>query len=238
MAPEARVALLETGPARASLLSDVPLGIAVLVPYRSARNYGYQTAPQPGFGGRRGCQPRGRGLGGRSLINAMIDVRGQPDDYAAGGPRAARAGVGRTAPDFKRSEDDARGADMARRGGPLHVSERQLTATPRPRLLFRRRSRRASRARRFQRCAAGGRRGLINCSSAMGRRYNAARAYLEAGPSRPKLAVFSDCRARQIVFDGRRAVGVVCEAAGRLRDASRASARSSSARGRSARRNC
>ena len=58
------VALIETGPAKASLFSDVPLGIALLVPFRSKHNYAYATEPQAGLGGRRGFQPRGRGLGG------------------------------------------------------------------------------------------------------------------------------------------------------------------------------
>src|SRR5271166_2813637 len=75
------VALIEAGPAKASLLSDVPLGIAALVPLRSQRNYAYETVPQEGLLGRRGYQPRGRGLGGSSLINAMIYTRGQPQDY-------------------------------------------------------------------------------------------------------------------------------------------------------------
>jgi choline dehydrogenase-like flavoprotein len=39
-APDAKVALIEAGPAKASLLSDIPLGIAALVPYRSKRNSG------------------------------------------------------------------------------------------------------------------------------------------------------------------------------------------------------
>jgi len=33
--PETSVALIEAGPAKASLLSDVPVGVAALVPYRS-----------------------------------------------------------------------------------------------------------------------------------------------------------------------------------------------------------
>jgi choline dehydrogenase-like flavoprotein len=72
------VALVEAGPAKASMLSDIPLGIAALVPLHSRRNYAYETTPQVGFGGRKGYQPRGRGLGGSSLINAMVYTRGQP----------------------------------------------------------------------------------------------------------------------------------------------------------------
>ncbi len=69
----------------------------------------HETVPQPGFGGRKGYQPRGRGLGGSSLINAMIYTRGQPQDYdswAALGRKGWRwADV---LPYFKRSEDNAK----------------------------------------------------------------------------------------------------------------------------------
>ena len=46
-----------------------------------------------------------------------------------------------------------------------------------------------------------------------GRRYNAARAYLQAAPA-PNLAIFSEAQARRIVFDGQRAVGVVVRRGG------------------------
>jgi choline dehydrogenase-like flavoprotein len=77
---DARTALLEAGPEHAGRASDVPLGIALHVPRKSARNYAYATVPQPGLNGRPGFQPRGRGLGGSSLVNAMVYRRGQPQD--------------------------------------------------------------------------------------------------------------------------------------------------------------
>ena len=79
--PEARVALIEAGPAKTSLLSDVPLGMAALVPFRSGRNYADETVPQSGFGGRKGLSAARAGFGGSSLLNAMIYMRGQPEDY-------------------------------------------------------------------------------------------------------------------------------------------------------------
>ena len=123
--PDSRVALIEAGPAKASALSDVPLGIALLVPFRSQRNYAYETTPQAGFGGRRGFQPRGRGLGGSSLINAMIYMRGQPQDYDSWAALGCKGwGWADVFPYFKRSEDNARGADEWHGvGGPLHVSD-------------------------------------------------------------------------------------------------------------------
>ena len=119
------VALVEAGPAKASLLSDIPLGIAALVPMRSRRNYAYETTPQAGFGGRKGYQPRGRGLGGSSLINAMVYTRGQPQDYDEWAALGCKGwGWADVLPYFKRSEDNARGADAWHGvGGPLHVSD-------------------------------------------------------------------------------------------------------------------
>src|SRR5271170_3067792 len=100
------VALLEAGPRRASILSDVPLGLAALVPFHSRRNYAYETVPQPGLGGRKGYQPRGRGFGGSSLINAMIYTRGQPQDYDGWAGRGCEGWSWiEVLPYFKRSED-------------------------------------------------------------------------------------------------------------------------------------
>ncbi|XHO03158.1 Alcohol dehydrogenase [acceptor] [Ralstonia syzygii] len=80
--PDVTVALLEAGPHDHHFSVWVPAGCAVSLPFRSSRNYAYPTTPQPGLGGRRGYQPRGRGLGGSSSLNAMSHIRGHPHDYA------------------------------------------------------------------------------------------------------------------------------------------------------------
>ncbi len=205
---EKSVALIEAGPAKASLLSDVPLGIAALVPFRSRRNYAYETVPQPGFGGRKGYQPRGRGLGGSSLINAMVYTRGQPQDYDSWAALGCKGwGWADVLPYFTRSEDNARGADALHgAGGPLHVSDLSY---------------RNPAVEAFVEAAvhAGLRRnddfngetqegvGPYQVFQKNGRRYNAARAYLQASAA-PNLAIISDCQVRKILFEGRRAVGV------------------------------
>jgi choline dehydrogenase-like flavoprotein len=80
--PDASIALVEAGPhTDRNWLVNAPLGIAALVPFKLKTNYGYRTVPQPGLGGRCGYQPRGRGVGGSSAINAMIYTRGHPLDY-------------------------------------------------------------------------------------------------------------------------------------------------------------
>lgn len=207
-AKDASVAVIEAGPAKASLLSDVPLGIAALVPYRSRRNYAYETVPQKGFDGRRGYQPRGRGLGGSSLINAMIYTRGQPQDYDAWAALGCAGwSYADVLPYFKRSEDNARGADAWHGvGGPLHVSD--LTyRNPASEAFIEAAVQAGFPANDDFNGAVQEGVGLYQVFQKNGLRFNAARAYLGRAPA-ANIAVFPDCQARRILFDGRRAVGV------------------------------
>jgi choline dehydrogenase-like flavoprotein len=203
------VALVETGAEKAPVLSNVPLGLAALVPLRGRFNYGYETTPQPGLDGRRGFQPRGRGVGGSSLINAMIYVRGQPEDYD-GWAQAGCSGWGWSdvLPYFKRAEDNARGADAWHGvGGPLHVSDLR---SPSPMSgAFVRAAEAAGHPANldFNGPSQAGV-GLYQVFQHGGRRWNAARAYLQSGPPRRNLSVLAGRQARRILFDGRRACGV------------------------------
>ena len=44
-------------------------------------DWGFQSVPQPGLRGRRIYFPRGKALGGTSIMNGMIYMRGQPEDF-------------------------------------------------------------------------------------------------------------------------------------------------------------
>ena len=78
--PSVKVLLLEAGPSDRSLKIKVPLGYGSLF-YDQKFNWKYETEPEPELKGRRMYWPRGKVLGGSSAINAMVYVRGHPNDY-------------------------------------------------------------------------------------------------------------------------------------------------------------
>lgn len=207
-----QVILIETGPRKPSILSRVPTGVAALVPLKNPYNYAYRTVPQPGLGGRRGYVPRGRGVGGSSLINAMICIRGQPQDYdgwAASG--CTGWGWNDVLPLFIRSETNSRGADPLHGGdGPLSVSD--LTS---PSPVSRAFVEAATQAGYTPNTDFNGPRqegvGLYQVFQRDGARLDAGSAYLWDRPLPANLTVLDRMRVDRISFEGRRASGVVVQ---------------------------
>jgi choline dehydrogenase len=119
-----KVLLLEAGGSDRSLWVRMPIGYGKAF-YSKRLNWMYTTEPDPGTHGRVSYWPRGKVLGGSSSINAMLYVRGQPEDYeewaALGNPGWGWRDV---LPYFIRSESHAWGASEYHGGsGPLHVAD-------------------------------------------------------------------------------------------------------------------
>jgi choline dehydrogenase len=75
--PAVSVLLLEAGPRPRGLWVRMPAGVSKLI-FPGPMNWGFSTEPEPHLNGRQIYAPRGRGLGGSSLINGMAFFRGQP----------------------------------------------------------------------------------------------------------------------------------------------------------------
>ncbi len=94
-------------------------------------DWGYRTEPEPHLNGRRLACPRGKVIGGSSSINGMVYVRGHALDYDHWRDQGCDGwGYADVLPYFKRSEDNARGANAYHGvGGPLRVEDPR---TPNP----------------------------------------------------------------------------------------------------------
>ncbi len=89
----------------------------------SEQNWSFQTVPQTGMGGRKIDIAQGRGLGGGTAINAMMYVRGNPNDFDTWEAMGAKGwSYSEVLPYFKRSESYDNGDDAYRgRQGGLKV---------------------------------------------------------------------------------------------------------------------
>jgi len=72
------VALLEAGGRDDSWVVTTPAAFFLMVG-SALNNWQFNTVPQRGLNGRLGYQPRGKGLGGSSAINAMVYIRAAAD---------------------------------------------------------------------------------------------------------------------------------------------------------------
>ncbi|WGT49051.1 GMC family oxidoreductase [Thioclava nitratireducens] len=210
------VCLVEAGREARDIFVRAPALVAAMVAGRPPiHNWALRTTPQPGLNGRRGFQPRGRGLGGSSAINAMLYARGQPEDYDGWAEAGAEGWDWETVkPWFLASERNARGAsDWHGTAGPLQVGDQR-----RPRAI----------SRAFiEACGAvqcppnedfnGPRQegaGLYQVTQfwdgpRKGERCSAAAAYLHPVMDRPNLTVLTRARAENIEIAEGRATGAI-----------------------------
>ena len=174
-----------------------------------ATNWKLETVPQPGLGGRRGFQPRGRGLGGSSAINAMLYIRGNPWDYdnwaATGAPGWAWDDV---LPWFKRAEANVRGADALHGGdGPLTVSDLKDVHPGSAEFVEAAAALQIPRNDDFNGPRQDGV-GIYQATQRNGERWSSARAYLEGAKERANLSVVTGASIDRVLFDEGRAWGV------------------------------
>ncbi|MCY1400838.1 Alcohol dehydrogenase [acceptor] [compost metagenome] len=206
--PSVRVCLLETGPEDTSPLIHTPLGVAAILPTKHV-NWAFHTVPQPGLGGRRGYQPRGKALGGSSSINGMIYIRGHRSDYDDWAELGNSGwSYDDVLPYFRKSEKHHGGSSEFHGGdGELHVGRAQEHAATGA---FIEAAKRAGHDYNpdFNGAEQEGV-GPYDVTIRDGRRWSAATAFLK--PIRElhgNLTVMTGARAQRIILQGKRATGV------------------------------
>ncbi|KAF7959310.1 choline dehydrogenase [Cupriavidus sp. UYMU48A] len=175
-------------------------------------NWAYVTEPEPHMNGRRMTQGRGKGLGGSSLINGMVYIRGNAMDYDGWSQNQSLENwsYADCLPYFRKAETYDKGANDYHGGnGPLHVTTPKAGISP----LFDAFIAAGEQAGYARTDDLNGYRQegfgpMDRTTTAKGRRCSTSLAYLDQAKERPNLTVHTRALADRVLFDGVRATGV------------------------------
>ncbi len=215
--PGVRVLLIEAGGHDRGLAISMPAAAAMAA--RDPRfGWGYVSEPEPFLHGRRIRARRGRVLGGSSSINGMVANRGNPRDY----DQWASEGLddwsfARCLPYFRKSETFDRGADAWRGDRGPQFIETCAAEHAYDRAFLEAGRQAGYRVTDDQNGAHHEGFHVAQSFTHRGRRWSAASGYLKPALSRPNLTLMDQALVHRIVFDGRRAVGVVVANRGEAR---------------------
>ena len=217
---DAHVLLLEAGPRDRSWAIDMPSGLGRLLA-TDRFNWAYVSEPEPYLDNRRLSHPRGRVLGGSSSINGMMYVRGHARDYDRWAQSGCRGwSYADVLPYFRGAESTQRDADAYHgKDGPLRVTtpnggagilgEAFIEAGQQAGYPY------------TPDCNGAQQEGFGPCDRTTheGRRWSAARGYLDPVRARPNLTIFTGALALEILLEGERAAGIAYSVTGERRTA-------------------
>jgi choline dehydrogenase len=201
------VLLLEAGGRATGLFKDMPMAFPKYV-LRRDLNWNFVSEPEPHCNGRRIDIPRGKGLGGSSMINGMVYARGHRRDYDQWAEQGmAGWGYADVLPYFRKSEKSWLG------DGPYHGDSGELhVVVPETNMLYDE-IRAATIAAGYPATqdyhgeeTEGFQRSEMTIVG--GRRANNARIFLKPAMGRGNLTVETRALASRIRIEAGRAVGV------------------------------
>ena len=214
-----KVLLCEAGGEARSPWIRVPAGFYKLL-VNTRYNWGFWSTEEAATNFRRIAIPRGKGLGGSTLINGMIYVRGQPQDYDTWQNRGATGwdwqGV---LPHFKAIETcDLPDPDgMRGHSGPLPITD-VIEKSPIGHAFI---AAAEAQGQKFNPDYNGSTQegvGWYQVNQTKGERVSAARAWLEPARGRDNLTVLTDARVTRILLEGAKATGVALTHRGESRN--------------------
>ncbi|WP_416211198.1 GMC family oxidoreductase [Nitrospirillum sp. BR 11828] len=206
--PTVRVALVEAGGKDDWIWFHIPVGYLFAIGNPRA-DWMFKTEAVPGLNGRSLAYPRGKVLGGCSAINAMIYMRGQAADYD-GWRQMGLPGWGwdDVLPTFLAQEDHVAGAGPFHGvGGEWHVDHPRIRWALLDAFIDAAGQCGIPRTEDFNQGDNEGC-GYFQVNQKAGRRWSAARAFLDPVRHRPNLTVITGALAERLTFDGTRATGV------------------------------
>ncbi len=215
--PNISVCLIEAGGDGNNWTVNVPVATVISLPTK-INNWAFETVPQAGLNGRKGYQPRGKGLGGSSNINAMIYIRGNHADYDHW------ASLGNTGwsyqevlPYFIKSENNASLQNKYHGNtGPLSVSNLRTDNPLHQRYIAAAQAEGYNVLDDFNGAEQEGL-GVYQVTHVNGERCSVARAYLQPHLNRPNLTVLSHAVTHKILIENKIAIGAEIHHAGQIK---------------------
>ncbi len=207
--PNVSVLVLEYGGSDRSIIIQMPSAFSI--PMNTKKyNWHYQTAAEPHLNNRKLHCPRGKVLGGSSSINGLVYIRGHACDFDQWESLGAKGwGYRNCLPYFKRAEnykfggDDYRGSE-----GPLSTNNGNNMVNP----LYGAWIDSGAQAGYIRTDDCNGHMqegfGAMHMTVKNGVRWSTANAYLRPAMQRPNLTVITQAMTRQILLEGKRAIGV------------------------------
>ncbi|MHC8400546.1 choline dehydrogenase [Pseudomonas sp. MDT1-17] len=208
--PATSVLVLEFGGSDRSVVIQMPSAFSI--PMNTKKyNWRYETEPEPYLNGRRIHCPRGKVLGGSSSINGLVYIRGHAYDFDEWESLGAQGwGYRNCLPYFKRAEHYEEGGDGYRGStGPLHTTNGNHMKNP----LYGAWVEAGAEAGYIKTDDCNGYMqegfGAMHMTVKNGVRCSTANAYLRPAMGRPNLTVITHAMTRQIILEGKRAVGII-----------------------------
>ena len=204
-----RVLVLEAGGSDRRFWIQTPIGYGKTF-YDESVNWKYTTEPEPGINNRCSYWPRGKVVGGSSSINAMVYIRGNPQDYddwlALGNPGWGWQDV---LPYFKKSETNSDGGNQYRGdSGPLYVNNVSSQYHPLCHAFVEAAQQQGFTLNPDFNGESQEGVGFYQITTRDGRRMSAARAYLHPALKRASCEIITRAQVTRILFDGKTANGV------------------------------
>lgn len=205
---DVQVMMLEAGTQQHSPLISIPAGFSKLMTMPKY-NWLFHTQKESHLYNREIAVPRGKGLGGSSLINGMIYVRGIKQDYDSWKELGVQGwDFEAVQPYFKRIENFPEGSEERGHAGPMHIT--RVTEKPPIANAF---------IKAFQEYGiavnedynVGAQEGVgyYQVLQHEGKRWSVVDGYIKPILHRKNLHICDNAFVKKIIFDGKRCVGVV-----------------------------
>ena len=206
------VCLIEAGGNGNSLFVRMPAGNGFI--FGNPRfDWGYESIPQAGLDSRTIYYPRGKGLGGTSLMNGLIYVRGNRIDFDRWRDKGIPGwGYADVLPYFKKSETAPhRDSEFHGQSGPLKISPAENYCTISRMYVEAAQQAGAPLNQDFNAASQIGV-GRIDATVFNGQRQSTSATYLQSQPA--NLTILTGTQVTRVEFSGNKAAGLVTASSG------------------------